>query len=166
MGNGVCTKAVRTNAVEALDYRLYELSSRATNGDQMISFDFRVAIEPQDANPRNLSFCIFMDVQNRTMRYLGSVLAGGDTPLHSLCFGEICELDANMSDGNLERSPRTRPPSAPRRTGEHDSGQHEDYKTGIHVSFIPDGAREPALPTTYTTELYNTGWYVPREAPV
>ena len=88
------------DALEELDFRLSELSvQRKPNESQKIAFYVRSTDNDQEAissRDRILLFCVFMDPRLRKMEYLGSIEAGRDEGLYSVCFRNICALDERM----------------------------------------------------------------------
>ena len=94
--NGSFLKAVCVDALEELDFRLWELSAKMEQSPgHMITFYLRsmekdvAARRPQDPI---LLFCAIMDPQKRKMKYLGSVEAAKNATLQSVFSGPVGAL--------------------------------------------------------------------------
>ena len=125
--NGSLLKAVCMDALEELDFRLWELSAkmeqspghtitfylRSINKDvaakrpqgsiplwHTIAFYFRSTEKDVTAKrPQDpfLLFCIFMDTRKRKLKYLGSVEVAKNATLHSVFLGPVRALDERIN---------------------------------------------------------------------
>ena len=100
--DGSFSKAVCVDALEELDFRLWDLSvDEKKSAKRSVTFYLQPTDKLLDANrPQDsvLLFCIFMDPRKKKMKYLGSITVATDSSLHSVCFDVICSLDNRMRD--------------------------------------------------------------------
>ena len=95
--NGELSTAIPVSALEDLDFRLCELGTYKSPRDHhpVVTFYLRPAKCDLLSNPSGgtvLLFCAAIDPAENKVEYLGSVLADGESKLHSVCFVELCRL--------------------------------------------------------------------------
>ena len=102
---GTFSKAIPISALEDLDFRLCELCEYRNPRDHhpIVTFYLRSTRCDLLSNPSRgtvLLFCVVMDPSENTVEFLGSVLAEGDSKLHSVCFVDLCCLDQRLEQWN------------------------------------------------------------------
>ena len=93
--NGAFSKAVCIDALEKFDFRLCELSLEGNPKNRSIALYCRPGNAKESPKRRQipvLLFCMYLNPREGSLEYIGSILANGDSDLHSICYVDILGL--------------------------------------------------------------------------